>query len=324
MLDFRRCADCEIHFSRDDESCPGCGRFGPSLRELLGGSRLPASGGLPILAIVLAFFVPHPWGSVVLGAGMTPLVAALAWILWRRRRRDEMCFAMRIDEVEGRLDEIEKDLADTGRRLEAAREDLTHETRPRPASTLERELAQDRQLQGSQRRLVRQLEGRLERLEIERFRVELRYYEACRDARVDSPDLAGQLHVRLRGLEAERTEPAWQPVLEDARLLQRQLGRGVRRLHAARRLDPLAFVDFVSDVPEANASSEEGDLDEQMERQLERIERGFEAVEELAAALSGDPDASGVRMRVDDDVLAALDEAELEIEGSDRISVESV
>ena len=66
---------------------------------------------------------------------------------------------------------------------------------------------------------------------------------------------------------------------------------------------------------------EEGDLDERVDRQLERIERGFDAVDELAAELVGDADTSGMRLRVDDDVLAALDEVEVEAE-RERISVE--
>lgn len=323
MLDFRRCGNCGIHFPRQDESCPSCGRYGPALTELLGGSRLPITGGLPALALLIAFFVPSPWGSVIVWAGFTPLLAAVVWTLFRRRRREEECFALQIQDVEARLDELEADLADTERRLTGAKEDLGSEMRSRAAQMLERELAQDRRLQGSQRRLVLQLERRLERLEIERFRVELRYYEACRDARHDSQDLADELHARLHEIESQRLEGPWEAVLEDARLLHRQLARGVRRLSAAQRLDPLAHVELAGDLVDALPPTEEGELDDQMDRQLERIERGFEAVDELTAELGGDPDASGVRLRVDDEVIAALDEVELEME-HERVSVDSV
>ena len=323
MLDFRRCGDCGTSFPRGDESCPGCGSYGLGLREALGGRNLPVTGGLPVLAVVLSFFVPHPFGGVVLCAGVTPLIAAIAWLLWRRRARDEGCFAARIERVEERLEELEQDLEDTGRRLEAARADLERETRARAAGLLERELAQDRRLQAGQRRLVAQLERRLERLEIERFRVELRYFEACRDAQIDSRDLAEELHARLRELERRELGEAWAAALEDGRLLQRQLARGVRRLRAARRLDPLAHADLAGTNPAAGAA-EEGDLDEQIDHQLERIERSFDAVAELAAELVGNADASGVRLRVDEDVLAALDEAELEVVERDRISFESL
>ena len=325
MLDFRRCADCGIHFPRHDESCPSCGLYGPGLSELLGGSRLPATGGLPVLAFVLAFFVPSPWNGMLVGAGMTPLLTALAWLLWKRRRREDACFAFRIREVEARLDELEHDLAETSRRLASAKEDLEIETRKRLARTLQQELRQDRRLQQSQRRLVLQLEQRLERLEIERFRTELTYFEACRDARVDSHELAEELRIRLEELESRRPEGAWEPILEEGRLLHRQLARGVSRLRAARRLDPLAHLELASELPNALPPTEEGDLDEQLDRQLERIERSFDAIDEIAAELVGDPDASGVRMRVDDDVMAALDEAELEAElERERVSVEGL
>ena len=73
---------------------------------------------------------------------------------------------------------------------------------------------------------------------------------------------------------------------------------------------------MVHDLP----NSEEGEIDEQTDLQLERIERSFEALSELASELVGDPDGSGVRVRVNDEVMAALEEAE--VAERERISVE--
>ncbi len=328
MLEFRQCVECGTWFPRRGESCPCCGRFGLSIHELFVGKRLPTTGGLPLVAFVLAFFVPDAWSPAVVGAGFTPILAALTWLLWRRNRRDSTCLTERIDDVRGRLEELDEDLEDTDRRLEAARRDLKAERRPKASVMLEREVAQDRRLQAAQRRLVLQLERRLEQLEIERFRTQLRYFEACRDARIDSESLATDLDAAIQAVAQHAEAASWQGALEDARLLHRQLERGVGRLHAASRLDPLAYADITTSLPDALPPAETGELDEQTNHQLERIERSFEALEEIAAELVGDPDvgdpdASGVRLRVDDEVMAALEEAVLEeaIEG-DRISAE--
>lgn len=322
MLDFRRCGACGTWFPDKAESCPSCGRFGLALHELFTGSRLAATGGLPLLAIVLAFFTPGAWSGAMVGAGIIPVVGAFAWLLWRRQRRDPGSFIERIEDVQRRLEALDTDLEETDRRLDAARHDLDREPRPRTVDLLERELGQDRRLQSAQRRLVLQLERRLEQLRIERFRAQLRYFEACRDARIDSLAIAHELSARIRELPADRDPVMWEPVLEDALLLQRQLARGVQRLLAARRLDPLAYTDVTGEIADAAPASEEGELDAQTEQHLERIERSFEALEEIASELVGDPDASGVRLRVDDDLIAALDDAvELEAEREDRISV---
>ncbi len=327
MIDFRRCDECGAHYARDLDSCFSCGRFGERPRELFGGRRLPATGGLPTLAVVLAFFVPSPWEPVVVGAGFAPLLVALAWTAWRRGQRDPASFRARIAELQRRLEEVERDLAHTDQRVIAATEDLDVETRPRAAATLTRELDQDRRLRRAQRRLVRQLERRLEQLEIERFRAELRFFERCRDARLDDPALADELARTIDELEAhlgDTMTDAWAIALEEAWLLQRQMSRGVQRLRAAVRLDPLAHADLAGEVAN-DVSSDEGELDDQVDQHLERIARGFAAVEELASELVGDPDASGPRVRVDDEVLAALDEAEIELEVEpDRVSVDRV
>ena len=288
------------------------------------GKRLPATGGLPLVAMMIAFLAPNAWSPAVVGAGFTPLLAALAWLLWRRGRRDTLSLTGRIDDVRKRLDELDHDLEDTDRRLEAARKDLEAESRARACDMLEREVAQDRRLQAAQRRLVLQLEQRLEQLEIDRFRTQLRYFEACRDARIDSDTLATDLESCILAVSPQSDAAAWESALEDARLLHRQLQRGVGRLHAASRLDPLAYADVTTNGPSALPFNEEGELDEQTDHQLERIERSFEALEEIAAELVGDPDASGVRLRVDDEVMAALDEAldEANLESQARTSAE--
>lgn len=321
MLDFRHCGGCGTWFPPSSESCPSCGVFGPTFAELFQGRRLAATGGLPILAVVLALFAPSPWGTALVGAGLSPLLAAAAWLLYRRARRDPASYAQRIAEVQRRLEELDKDLEDTDRRLSGARADLDAETRPRASRMLAREVAQDRRLQAAQRRLVGTLERRLEQLEIERFRMRLRYFEACRDARIDSAALAHELEACIRAVPAERVTPSWDAVLEDARLLHRQLSRGVRRLDAARRLDPLAHADVADAAPDAPAAVDAGALDEATDVHLERIERSFDALEEIAAELVGDADASGVRLRVDDEVMAALDEVEAELaERAERTS----
>jgi len=322
MLDFRRCGACGTWFPHDTDSCPSCGRFGLALHELFTGPRLAATGGLPLIAFALAFFSPGAWSTAMVGAGLTSFAGAFAWLLWRRLNRDPSSYTERIEDVQHRLEALDHDLEETDRRLDAARADFERELRPRTSDLLERELGQDRRLQSAQRRLVLQLERRLEQLRIERFRAQLRYFEACRDARIDSQAVAQELAARIREVPADRDPAMWETVLEDAMLLQRQLERGVQRLHAARRLDPLAYTDVTGEIADAAPPAEDGELDEQTEQHLERIERSFEALEEIASELVGDPDASGVRLRVDDDLIAALDEAvELEAEAQDRISV---
>jgi len=322
MLDFRRCGACGTWFPDQADSCPSCGRFGLALHELFTGPRLAATGGLPLIAFALAFFTPGAWSAAMVSAGLSSFVGAFAWLLWRRRRRDPSAYGERIEDVQHRLEALDLDLEETDRRLDAARNDLERERSPRSIDRIEHELGQDRRLQSAQRRLVLQLERRLEQLRIERFRAQLRYFEACRDARIDSQAIAHELAARIREVPADRDPILWDPVLEDALLLQRQLARGVQRLHAARRLDPLAYADVTGELADAAPPAEDGELDEQTDQHLERIERSFEALEEIASELVGDPDASGVRLRVDDDLMAALDEAvEVEAASEDRVSV---
>lgn len=326
MIDFRRCDECGGHFPRAMDHCPSCGRCGLDPGDLVKGSKLAVTGGLPSLAIALAFFVPSPWEPVLVASGFAPIFIALAWLVWRHRRADPTSFAHRIADVERRLDEVEQDLAQTEERSRAAREDLESERNPRAVTMLERELAQDQRLRTAQRKLVCQLERRLEQLEIERFRAELRYFEACRDACVDEPHLSYELGQRIRQVEHQLggiATPAWATALEEARLLRRQLSRGVQRLRAAVRLDPLAHADLTGELPDESPEVAEGELDDRVQAHLERIDRSFAALEELASEIVGDPDASGVRVRVDDEVMAALEEAELEVE-RERISFEGL
>jgi ribosomal protein L40E len=325
VIDFRRCQECGAHHPADADSCPACGRFVMRTRDLAQGRALVVHGGLPVLAALFAILAPSPWGPVVVGAGFAPLLVALAWLAWRRQRRSPRSFKRRIEAIEVRLAQVQRDLRQTESRLVAAALDREAERRPRAAAMLDRELAQDRRLRGAQRRLVAQLERRLEHLEIERFRDALRYYEACRDARVESPLLAKELGRRIRAAEAQRPErsEAWDRALEEARLLQRQISRGVQRLHAALRLDPLAHAELAALEDDDGMVEGDGELDEQVDQQLERIERGFAALEELTAELAGELEGSGVRVRVDDGVLAALDEASQSARGRrERVSVE--
>ena len=308
MLEFRHCGDCGTWFPQRGEHCPSCGRFGLSPRELFTGKRAPLVSGLPAMVFALAFFLPSPFGAAAVGAGCSQIVFTLVWLLWRQSRRDPESFTARISRLRARLDELDSDLEDTDQRLAAAAADLEFERRSRGRQMLQRELAQDRRLQSAQRRLVLQLERHLEALEVERFRGQLRYFEACRDARIDSAALATELDACIRAVEHRADNPIWAPIIEEASLLHRQLERGVARLHAANRLDPLAYADVADEEPaDAGPPMQEGELDERTDQELQRIERSFEALEEIAAALVGGADASGVRLRVDDEVMAALD-----------------
>lgn len=321
-LDYRRCDECGGRVPREIESCPSCGRFDGSLRQLATFGRLLAIGGPALLAWIVVIGMPdgvlgEPGASIVeagaIGVGLAPLACALLWLVGQRRRRDPRSFAARIEATEARLEELERDLEHTERRILAARRDLDDEKSPRASAVLRRELEHDRRLRAAQRRLIEQLEDRRERLAIERFKAELVYFEACRDAPVDAPAEARALAARIEALRCslgEHREEAWERVLEDARVLHRQLARGVARLEAARRLDPLAHADLHVDPHAPSDERAADELEDRMELHLERIERGFDAIDELNADLD-DPDASGMRLRVDDEVLAAL-EAELE------------
>ena len=330
MSHFRRCNECGAHFPRETESCPSCGRFSPSLRHLAFEHHLPAVGGLPLLTAIAVLLVP---GDSAIEAGLFsasfgPLMVALAYLAWRWPKRDPACHALRARALEAELEEIEKDLADSNRRIADANREIEEERHPRVIATLERELDQDRRLREAQRRLVYQLARRLDQLEVDRFRDELRFFQACRDRRVEAPELAEELRARIDAIEARSEEgdaELWEPLIEEARFLRRQLVRGVQRLDAARRLDPLAHVE-TDTLRDETPDTEAGALEEQTDHQLERIDRGFDAVDELDAHLAMDADSSGVRLRVDDEVLAALDEAEveLELEREDRISVDRI
>ena len=242
---------------------------------------------------------------------VAPLLFVVGWLLARRHRRDPQSFASRIARVQDRLELVLRDLGQTERRIVDGRADLDMESSPRAARLLRRELAQDLRLRAAQRRLADKLRASLEQLEIERFRDELGYYEAQRDGRREVSDEAGELRMRLASLRAQLGEgpsASWERALEDARILHRELSRGVQRLHAARRLDPLAHADLTEMPREPEPEAvESGDIEDQTELHLERIDRGFEALEEIDEDLLGED--SGVhRLRIEEDMLATLDE----------------
>ncbi|MFK7992090.1 MAG: hypothetical protein AB8I08_39090 [Sandaracinaceae bacterium] len=288
-------------------------------------------------ALAVLFWLALPEGALppageamlegsLLGVGLAPLLIALAWLTARKHRRDPSSFAARAEEAELRRDEIESDLARTEARIRTAKYEMEQEQSARLLTSLRAELQQDRRLRKAQRRLVRQLDQRLQQLGVERFRGELLYFEAHREDAEANPEIAMELARKIEDTRDQHGEggPAWEQALEDARALHHQLSRGIERLAAARRLDPLRYADLTPFEPEdALSVDSEGDLGGQIEHHLERIDRGFEALDELRRELSGDADASGLRMRVDDDVLAALDaeEEELLIDEGARISV---
>lgn len=265
----------------------------------------------------------------LLGVGLAPLLIAMAWWIQRKRQRDAGSFAARAEEAELRRDEIESDLARTEARIRSAKNDIERETSPRLLAGLRAELQQDRRLRKAQRRLVRQLDQRLQQLGVERFRGELLYFEAHREDVEANPEVAMQLARKIEDARDRDSDggAAWEHALEDARALYHQLSRGIERLAAARRLDPLRYADLTSFETEDEVFAvDEADVGGQIEHHLERIDRGFEALDELRRELSADADASGLRMRVDDDVLAALDAEgeELLIDEGARISVTGV
>ncbi len=325
---YRQCDGCGEHIPRDRDACPMCGRLSVTLGHLLRRWRLLATLGPALVALFVVGAIPSDllvapadvlFEAGTIGVGFAPLLLALARLMRTRGRRDPSSYAARIEATEARLAALERDLADTAARIAAARQELTHETSDRIAENLRRELGQDRRLRVAQRRLASQLEARAQALEIERFRAELAYYEACRDECLDAPHEAQALTDKISALRTDlgaHPDPAWLQVIDDARALQVQLARGIQRLQAARRLDPLAYADLSIDLSAPEPDTSSADLDAQTELHLERIDRGFEALDELNDELEaranhgGDPDASGLRLRVDDEVLAALDAEE--------------
>ena len=341
MLEFQRCGECGTSFPRERPSCPSCGVVALGLSDVLLGKALLTRTVPGLVAVLTALALPggsfrEPWQSLVeaslLSAGLGPLIFALGWLAWQRRQRDEGCFIARTEAVLGEMEGLEDDLEATDRRIGETREEMEVERSGEALAALSRELEQDRRLRRAQRRLVRSLDEQRERLEVERFRTELEFYVACRDRREADRALVAELQARIRGVEAyagAHPSERWTRALEDARLLCRQLSRGVERWRAASRLDPLAHVELpIDEAPGLEALSaleglEGAAIEDQTELQLERIDRGFDALDELARDLVGDADASGVRMRVDDEVMAALDEVEVEaaLEAEERTSV---
>ena len=340
VLDFKRCDGCGSHIPATSGSCPSCGQRIDGIARLISPGRALSVGAPPLLALLVLFVLPdgaiaEPAGSLVeagvLGAGFAPLVVALAWFFGVRRRREPSSYAARMDEAEARLEELEQDLRSTESRIRAARRDLREETRPRLVSSLRAEIAQDRRLQDAQARLTAQLEHRLQQLAVERFRGELVYFEACRDALDSDAEAAPILGTKIRELErqlGDDVDETWSRALEDAHALHHQLARGVERLRAARRLDPLLYADL-TETDETEEPASEGDLSERIEHHLERIALRFDALDELGQAMrSSVPDAegSGMRVRVDEELFASLEdeEEELPFDPEARISVTGI
>lgn len=334
MPHFKRCDGCGGHSPHSHESCLGCGRSLETLRQLATPARLMRVGCPATVAALLWMVLPEgalsPAGQAVLdggllGASLAPLLIALVWLTQRRRRRDPESFAARAEEAESRRDAIQSDLRRTEARIRTAKRELDEERSPRLLAGLQAEIEQDRRLRKAQRRLVRQLDQRLQQLGVERFRTELAYFEAHRETNEEDSSLGFELASKIEHAQSELSDgsPPWERALEDARALQHQLSRGVERLAAARRLDPLCYADLTASHEEVRLEADDEDLADRIERQLERIDRGFEALDELRRELSPDADESGMRMRVDDDVIAALDAEQEErlAEDGGRISV---
>lgn len=318
-FDFRRCSDCSARYARTLTSCPTCGRYGVSLNEVLEGPQLLVVGSPFLIATLLAFVLPvgRYAESGLIAAGLTPLLFVISRYLWHRRQRSSDSYYARIERLEHRLEELEHDLAATERRLMAAQDELGEADSDRAARAIRRELDQDERLRRAQRRLTLEIEDRLERLQIEQLKNELLYYEACRDARVEETAAAEELERRIERLEdglEDNPGLRWEQAIEDVRSLHRQLSRGVERFHAAARLDPLAHADLGADDEDLEPAFDIGGLEDQTDLHLERIDRGFDALDELTADLAVDPDASGVRLRVDDDVIAQLEAEEAAVE----------
>ena len=323
-LDFRRC-ECGVRYARDHASCPTCGRDGFELPDLFVDRRFYAVAAPAVTTLVVLFGLSpnalEPWltvgqqallEEVALALGVLPALVFFGWLGWRARRRDPVAVRLRLAELDQRVGRLRDDLRATQRRLGAARRDLERAPEGVMSQALAEEVEQDRRLREAQRALLAELTKRAEQLRVVEWREELAFFEACRDARRDAPELAAELATRIEDLEADldaRDAPddLWLPVLEEAWATQRALSRGIPRLLAAARLDPLARVDLVaqSELPQPRL---DGSLADETEDQLDRIERAFEVLEELELEIA-ESDASGVHVRVDDDLIETFEEA---------------
>lgn len=293
------------------------GVLAPMLVAMVGLLLLPAS------ALVEAAF---------LGAGLAPLASVVAWLSLRRRRRDANALGPQIDRLETRLMALRADLAATERRIAGASHDLLVAWSPRSVRAAQRELVQDRRLAAAQRRMYLELKAKIERLRIARIRAEMAYAEACRDARLEMPELSADLAARIVSLDrsldgSEQESEAWSALLEDLRLLHRDLTRGVPRLLAASRLDPLSHAGLADepheDDLEGSVVASDGSLDGETDHQLERISRGLEAIDELERPEEDFVAAPRVELRVEAvDVEGPQDEAERDGEGGQAEAAE--
>lgn len=331
LKDYRTCAECGAHVSQEDEHCSSCGAYVLGLGDYLRrrGSLLTFSPA--IIAVFTVFALPD-YGSRyltsgehallemgLLGVGLLPFLTVLATFMWRRGQRSHDAYGPRAEALQDRLDAVEEDVTATEVRIRSARVELERARGSVAAADLRRELAQDERLLAAQERMADEVRARLESIHIQQWREELGYYEACRDARISAPDVAAELADRIhhrRNSLAQQSD-SWDQVLEEAASLHRQLARGIPRLLAAAKLEPLHFAGEVDDTANPAPPGSAG-LDDDTHEQLERIERSFDALDDLAAELS-DPaqkDESGIRMRVDEEVGAGGAEAEALAGGS--------
>jgi hypothetical protein len=259
--------------------------------------------------------------ELALGVGMLPLLSYLGWLGWKHRRRDEHAYGPRIAILDARLEALEEDLASTDSRLHHARRELDRAKTTAAVRELAEEVRQDERLRDAQRHLVAELRRRVETLRIERWLLDLAYFEAARDARRVEPVLVLQLEERIVQQQRDvhlRNAPRelWEPALEEARALCRSLSRGVPRLIAAARLEPLDHSDLAGRAPriQRRVLGYDANLVRATEAELERIDTSFEALSEVEGALDealAQDDDSGVRYRVED---GRYEEESLELE----------
>lgn len=283
--------------------------------ELMG-TRGGMLGVLAPLLTAMVGLLMLPGGALVeaavLGVGLAPLASVMAWLTLRRRRRDDSALGPQIDRLETRLAALRLDLAATERRIAGASHDLLVAWSDRGVRAAQQELTQDRRLAAAQRRMYLELKAKLERLRIARIRAEMAYAEACRDARIETPELAADLAARIvsleRSLDGSEQEPeAWALLLEDLRLLHRELTRGVPRLLAAARLDPLSHAGLADEPHEVDwrdrdVNATDGSLVGETELQLDRIARGLDAIDEVERGETAPPPESRVRVRLEEDL----------------------
>lgn len=314
-IDFQRCAYCGTHVPREADTCPYCGRHTRSVIDLFRGWRAMYTAAPALFVSLFVFALPdHAFSpsltsgeqsaleAGVFGVGLLPLLSAMVRMWWRRRRSEPGALTSRIEKLRGEHNILRRDLRATQTRIASAERERAA-AQGRASTALLRELEQDRRLRTAQRRMIGDLSERMEQLEIEGWRLDLQYFEACRDARLDAPEVVAELAAKIDALEKSQAREtrsiAWQRAIEDATVLHRELARGVPRWLAATRLDPLTHAQLVA--PDAQEDTHEAvALKDDTESQLERIDRGFSALEELSSEIRDLSSSAQVRVSVDE------------------------